>query len=72
MTRGLLLLMTKMAGEEVFHDAVDWKDIVEKKQKDLSKQDQVVVELQKKIGRRDERIDRLKRDLSACQRKYDG
>ena len=57
-----------MAGEEVFHDAVDWKDIVEKKQKELSKQDQVVVELQKKIGRRDER---LKRDLSACQRKYD-
>ena len=27
--------------------------------------------MQKKIGRRDERIDRLKRDLSACQRKYD-
>ena len=44
---------------------------MEKKQKELSKQDQVVVELQKKIGRRDERIDRLKRDLSACQRKYD-
>lgn len=46
--------MMKMADKEVFHDAVDWKDILEKKQKELSKQDQVVVELQKKI---DEKID---------------
>ena len=55
----------------VYYDAVDWQLALRNKDKELKKQKEQIVRLQKLVDLRDDQIRRLKRDCSNKERSYE-